>query len=131
DLSPDGKTFVTFEEVPGTHEGRATRAATLWEVAAGKKHPLPGGLHYGGRYSADSRTLAMVAEDDNNFAQSIKLIDTSDGKERRTFPIADKRARLTLLAISPDGRLLVGDYGVLEPEEKDREKSQCWLKWWD
>jgi WD40 repeat protein len=128
-LSPDGTTFVTFGELPGTYEELAKRGVTVWDVKTGKYHPLPDGLDSYSRLSPNGHDLA-IASFDADFTRALKLIDLATGREMLSIPIQDKFVWASVSAFSPDGRLMVGYYERFEHPRK-RDKSQTFFKWWD
>jgi hypothetical protein len=129
-LSPDGTRFITFEEIPGVYEGAPKRGARLWDVATGRPRPLPDGLRSDGRFSPDSRTLAISTEDKDGYATALKQFDAATGKEKWSVPVKDKNVWTGVATFSPDGRLAVGSYEVF-PARRAWNKSRGWLKWWD
>jgi WD40 repeat protein len=130
ELSPDGTTFVTFEELPGTYEQQPKRAASLWDAKTGEHRPLPDGLASYGRFSPDGRSLAIASEDSDGYAQAIKLIDVATGHEKRSIAITQKYAWAGISAFSPDCRLMVGNVQRFEGLRK-WDKSQSSFRWWD
>jgi WD40 repeat protein len=130
ELSPDGATFVTFEELPGTYERQAMRAASLWDVKTGQHHALPQGLEAHGRFSPDGRSLAIASEDRDNYTRALKLIEVVTGREKRSIPITEKYALANISAFSPDGRLMVGTIQAFDrPRQWDKWHSS--FRWWD
>jgi WD40 repeat protein len=129
-LSPDGNTFVTFEELPGTYEGHAKRAASLWDVRTGKYRPLPDGCLSIGRFSPSGRDLATASADADGFTCALKLIDGSTAREKLSISIKDKFVLAYIAGFSPDGRLMVGEYRRFDHRRK-REYMRSFLKCWD
>jgi WD40 repeat protein len=130
ELSPDGRTFVTFEELPGLSDPAPKRGVTLWDVSTGQLRPLPDGLGWHVKYSPDGRTIATTAVDAGNHATALKLLDVTTGREKWSIPVADKNTHVYVTGFTPDGRVMVGDYRVYE-DTKKYDKSQSYLKWWD
>jgi hypothetical protein len=130
ELAPDGRRFVTWEEVSGTSEGSPKSAASLWDVQTGRYQALPDDLQVYGQFSADGRALAVVAVGSDRYARTVKLLDTATGRERLSIPITDGNARVFTRALSPDGRLLVGTGQVFEKANK-ADGGRAWLKLWD
>lgn len=130
-LSPDGRKFVTFEQTPGTYEGRPKRAVSIWDAESGRYHPLSNDLQsLDARFSPDGRMLAIDAPEYDGY-RSVKLFDTATDREKKlSLPVRDPKARLYVSTFSPDGRLLVGDYLVFDQATKE-DSWQCWVKWWD
>jgi WD40 repeat protein len=130
-LSPDGSRFVATEEVPGTYEGRPPRAVTLWDVQSAKAAPL---LEYGqsqsGGFTRDGQTFVIAADDADGYVKAIQAFDATTGRERLRIPIADKYAMVSIGDISPDGRLVVGDYRAFASAKK-WDTWQGAFKWWD
>jgi hypothetical protein len=130
EMSPDGTTFVTFEELPGLVDGAPKRGVTLWDVHTGRPRPLPDNLIYS-KYSPDGRTLAMPAVDADHHATALKLWDVTTGREKLSIPVTDKNAEVYVTAFSPDGQvMMVVDYRVYA-DGKKYEGLQPYLKWWD
>jgi WD40 repeat protein len=128
-LAPDGKTFYTFEELPGTYERGSKNATSLWDVKAGTYRTLEGVDSYGS-YSPDGKALALPNRDEDGYSHGLKLIDVASGREKWSIPISDKYAWVNVGCFSPDGRLLFGTVRVFE-RAKQWDKSRSHLKWWD
>jgi WD40 repeat protein len=129
-LSPDGTQFASFEELPGVYKGAPKRGVSLWTVRSGHYWPLPAGLQWYGLFSPDGRTLAINTADDDSLSPALKLFDVATGQEKWTIRFADQQARNSLIAFSPDGRLIAGSY-VVYTRPKQWTDWQDWLKWWD
>jgi WD40 repeat protein len=129
-LSPDGRTLYTWEELPGTTEGRAKTATFLWDVASGEPRQLVGAFESHGVFSPDGRSLGMASVDENNYAHSIKLIDVRSGQEKLSIPVPDQNCWVSITGFSPDGRLLVGDNRVFEGA-RQYNHWQSSMKWWN
>ena len=112
-LSPDGSTFVTFEELSG--EGGPKRAVSLWDVKSKKWRPLPEKLQLerpGIRYSPDGKRLAVTTyETADGSDRAIRLLDAATFHERFSIRSDDKGQSVNCDAFSPDGSLLVGHVG--------------------
>jgi WD40 repeat protein len=129
-LSPDATTFVTFEELPGTYEHRAKRAASAWDVKTGQYRALPDGLQSYGRFSPNGHDLAIASVDADGYTRALKLIDVATAREKLSIPIRDKYVWAHIAAFSPDARLMAGDYRCFEHAQK-YENSQSYSKWWE
>jgi WD40 repeat protein len=129
-LAPNGRTFFTLEELPGTVEGRPQSGQFLWDVATGKSRQLAGRVQIYATFSPDGRTIALLDENERSHARAIKLVETATGREKRSIPIADQKAYLVLAGFSPDGCLLAGHYG-LPDSPREWNTGPFWLKWWD
>jgi WD40 repeat protein len=128
-LSPDGKTFYTFDELPGTYEGGPKNAVSLWDVKAGTYRTLEGVNTYG-LFSPDGKTLAFAVVAGDGYSHGLKLIDAATGRDKWSVPVTDKYASAEPVAFSPDGKLLFGAVRVYErPKNWDNWRSQ--MKWWD
>jgi WD40 repeat protein len=105
-LAPDGKTFYTFDELPGTYERQAKQAISLWDVKAGTYRTLEG-LNSYGPFSPDGKILAIETADEEGYTSAVKLIDVATGREQLSIPITDKNARANVRdAASRFSRLL-------------------------
>jgi WD40 repeat protein len=121
-LSPDGSTFATFEELAGEADGGPAGAASLWDVKAKTYRPLSANLQSWAVYTPDGKTLAAPAKGKDGRVDMIKLIDMESARERLSIPIGEKEAELGYIALSPDGKLLVGQV---------RAKTGNLLRLWD
>jgi hypothetical protein len=128
-LAPDGKTFYTFDELPGIYERQAKNAISLWDVESGAYRTLEGLDSYG-VFSPDSKCLVLPTQDEEGYTPGLKMIDVATGKEKWSLPIADKNARVSASRFSIDGRLLFGNVRVFE-KAKQWDKWQSQLKRWD
>jgi WD40 repeat protein len=126
-MAPDGRTFVTFEELSGESDRGPRRAASLWDVRTKQPRPLPDDIRPLGVYAPDSKTLAVqVKAGDALRVTAVKLIDVGTAREKLSIPISEKDAgRIGYMAFSPDGKLLVGQ---LRDEVRT---GQHWLKFWN
>lgn len=107
-LSPDGRTIMVGEELPGESEGGPRPSVSLLDVATGKFRELHGRLAVVGAFSPDSRTLAVSQFDDDDWhTVAIKFFDVATGGPSRSIPIREPFSDLGREAFSPDGRLLV------------------------
>jgi Tol biopolymer transport system component len=129
-LSPDGKKFVTYDELSGIYERSPKRAASLWDVQTGEYRSLPEGLQSHGRFSPDGQRLAMDEVDEKGYSRALKLFDSQTGQERLSVAVKDKNAQHAIVGFSPDGRLMMDSCSVYE-EAKKRDNSHAWLKWLD
>jgi WD40 repeat protein len=125
-LSPDGSTFVTFEELPGDWKGAPKRSASLWDVKSKKWRQLPEGVESWAVYSPDGRTLAAPTDGENGGGMTIKIIDVVTAQVKRSILTGEKNTNVGYIAYSPDGSLLVGQ--VRSP---DYRREEHWLKFWN
>jgi WD40 repeat protein len=123
-LSPDGRKFVTFDQLPGVYERQAKSAVSIWDVKSGERRQLPEGLEHVGLFSPDGRTVAITAVDDDGNTQALKLFDSETGKEEWSIAIKEPKTFAYPQAFSPDGRLMVGSV-------QNSDQSKAWLKFWD
>lgn len=128
-LAPDGKTFYTFDELPGTYEGQAKQAVSLWDVKAGTYRTLEG-LNSYGVFSADGKILAIPARNGDVYDHALKLIDVRTGREKLSLEIPDKNAWGSVDMFSRDGGLLFGTVRIFE-RAKHWDRSRCQLIWWN
>jgi WD40 repeat protein len=130
-LSPDGSSFLTTDELPGEWEGRAPRSVSLWNVATGEYEPLGDVQSYGGEFSPDSRTVAVLAfTDDKHYTTAINLFDVATGKEKLSIPVTEKFASAGVSMFAPDGDTLIGHVQAYA-DGNDFRKWQTYLKFWD
>jgi WD40 repeat protein len=115
-LSPDGKTLATW----GRHVARMVdedetpvHTIQLWEVATGKElrridTERPGVVITAGAFAPDGKTFIV-----GSGSALFQVFDPHSGKEVRRF--AGRRAVVSSLRFSPDGRLLVaGGEGTIQ-----------------
>jgi WD40 repeat protein len=126
-LSPDGRKFVTYDQLPGVYEREAKSALSIWDVRSGEHEQLPEGLAIFGRFSPDGRTLATTVVDQDGNTQAIKLFDIDTGKEKLSIPVKSPNTMVLPQAFSLDGRLLVSSWQ--ESWNSGNEKDS--LKFWD
>ena len=129
-LARDGRTFVTQEQLPGEWEGSPPSATSLWDVKAGTSRPLPGKLSVSGPFSPDSKTIAAVAPDGDDYTTAVKLFDVATGEERLSIPVGEKFTWIDGTVFTPDGRLLVGWVQTF-PGRKNWQSWRSGLKFWD
>jgi WD40 repeat protein len=129
-LSPDGRTFVTSEELPGTYERQAPRAGSLWEAKTGQHRPLPPDVDPQGRYAPDGRRLAVTVADGAGYSRAVKLFDVATGREELAVAIKENYVWARVAAFSPDGRIMAGTYQRFEAA-KSWDRFQSSFKWWD
>jgi WD40 repeat protein len=129
ELAPDGQTFYTFDELPGTFERSPKNAVSLWDVKAGTYRTLEVLDSYG-VFSPDGKAVAFPVRDEEGYCHGLKLIDVARGREKWSLPITDKYARVDVGRFSPDGRLLFGTVRVFE-RARQWDKSRNQLKWWE
>ncbi|HWB11330.1 MAG TPA: hypothetical protein VG826_19025 [Pirellulales bacterium] len=126
EASPDGRSFVTFDQVPGEVEQRPPQAISLWNVETGQSRDLGSGLVPVPVYTPDGQTVALQEQNEKGVVAAVKLFDVPTAREKRSIPITEKDARrVGWMLASPDGRQLVAQ---LRDETKT---GQHWLKFWD
>ena len=130
DLAPDGKTFYTLDELPGTYERRAKQAVSLWDVQAGTYRTLEGLDGYGGLFSPDGNAVVFSADSDDGSFRGINLIDVATGREKWSIPIKEKNTSAWASIFSQNGSLLVGS-AKTSTRGGQADTGQCQLKWWD
>ncbi len=128
-LAPDGKSFYTLDQLPGTYEGGAKQTLTLWNVKTGVYRTMEG-LDGIGTFSPDGKTLALTVRNEDGYARGLKLIDTVKGTEKWSVPITEKNDWCNVGAFSRDGRLIFGTKRRFERSKK-WDHWQMWMKWWD
>ena len=132
-LAPDGKTLFTYDEVPGTFEGRGKNAISLWDVPSGNSIVLDklGSLgEYANVLSHDGKALAITSANESYTACTLKLIDVRSGQEKWSLPIREKNPWVNPRLFSRDDRLIFGTLQSLEQPRK-YDKRRTWMKWWD
>jgi WD40 repeat protein len=122
-LSPDGRTLVTFEELPGESAGPPEQAATLWDVRTKQKRSLAGEPQYWAVFSPDGKTLASPGQTKEG-RLTVQLVEVATGHQKRTIQIDKNARRVGYIAFAPDGKLLAGQ--VRGP----KDHGDC-LKFWD
>ncbi len=127
-LSPDGRFFLTGEELAGEYERQPPRRVSLWDAETGTARDLLETFNPYGLFSPDSSVVAVTAMDRHTTA--VHLFDTSSGKETLTIPIEGEFAQAHLMAFSLDGSVLCAHYRVY-PVEDDWKTFQASLRFWD
>lgn len=128
-LAPDGKTFYTYDQLPGTYERGPKQTVSLWDVKAGTCWTVEGLDPYG-IFSPDGKAMAFPSIDADGYNHGLKLIDVATGREKWSIPIKDRNSRVWTDLFSRDGRLLLGEVSVFE-RANQWDKSRSRLKWWD
>lgn len=128
-MAPDGRTILTYEELPGSYERGPKSVVCLWDVATGRSRTLDG-IDNSGVFSPDGKALPCTVKDEDRYVRALKMIDVASGREKWSLPIAEKYAFLNVEAFKPDGRLMFGTLRVFEARKK-YDAERCWLKWWD
>ncbi len=127
-LSPNGRYFLTGDELAGEYEGKPPSRVSLWDAEAGTALDLLETSSAYGMFSPDSSTAAVTSRD--KYSTAVHLFDTSTGKQTLTIPIEDAFATAHLLGFSPDGGILCGSVRVF-PAEDVWKTSQSSLRFWD
>ncbi|HLJ93929.1 MAG TPA: WD40 repeat domain-containing protein [Gemmataceae bacterium] len=134
-FSPDGRTLA----FAAADENDSIYALKLLELATGQEKlsiPIKDKYRsspYGAgavRFSPDGRTLGLATIDQDGYTHALKLFALATGREKLSIPIKDKNVWCAFPTFSSEGRVLVGDYQVIERSTRPR-KSRTWLKWWD
>jgi len=108
DLSPDGSTLVSGEDLSGETKERPPREATLWDLRTGQGRPLGRDLSIPLSFSPDSKRFAATSYDEKRQIMGLRLFDVATSKQEASLSLAEKSALITSIAFSPDGKLLVG-----------------------
>lgn len=128
-MSPDGRSILTYEALPGTYEGSPKNVVAMWNVAAGRSRNLDG-IDNIGVFSPDGQVLPCTVKDKDGYVRTLKLIDVASGREKWSWPIVEKHAWLGVGAFTPDSRLMFGTLRVFQGRGK-YDTERCYLKWWD
>jgi WD40 repeat protein len=128
-LSPNAAHFMTGDDLPGEYEGRAPRAMSLWNVATARQRDLGDNLDPYGLFSPDGQTVALCHHKDD-YTNKIIMFDVATGKERKSIPISEPFASVTIEAFVEEGRTLLGRVRVF-PSKGDWNNSQSYLRFWD
>lgn len=129
-LSPDGKRFVTAENLSGIYERSFKSTVSLWDVQTGEHRTLEGRQSFG-KFTSDGRSYtSTILQEQNNHAQAMKLMDVATGQEKWSIPIAGKSTSVGVYAISRDGQIFFGSLDIYDnPQKWDKWRSS--MKWWD
>jgi WD40 repeat protein len=126
ELSPNGQTFMTSDQLPGIAEVQPPHAVSLWDVETGQSRDLGADLVPVSVYTPDGQALALQAQNEKGVVTAVKLFDVPTGREKLSIPITEKDARrIGWMVMSPDGRQLVGQL------RDETNTGQHWLKFWD
>jgi WD40 repeat protein len=126
EISPDGSTMITGEEVTVSPVG-SKAAVSIWDTKTGRVRALPDDFDFFWRFSPDSRWFTTTTHGSDGFATSIRIIDASTLNARLTIPVVEKGTRLTVEAVTPDGKVMFGNLLKV----KSRHDYQSTLKFWD
>jgi WD40 repeat protein len=126
ELSPNGRSFITFDQLPGEFELHPPLAASLWDVETGESRELGRDLVGVSVYTPEGQTLALEAQDEKRVVTAVKLFDVPTAREKLSIPVTEKEARrVGWMLMSPDGRQLVAQV------RDETNTGQHWLKFWD
>src|SRR5262249_13596585 len=130
-MSPDGSTFLVFEELPGESEGRPQMVCSFVDAKTGQFRQLPGEerLWVGGTFSSDSRTVPVAEVDEDFYAAAIRLHHVATRRMIRSLPIG-KSSYVDGAAFSKSGKIIATSEYVVPDREKWKERSAR-LKFWD
>jgi WD40 repeat protein len=130
-LSPDGRQFATYEELPGEREGAPMRASTLWDVRTRQSRSLPDLMFMGmGCFSPDGRRLVGSRSDDDRITTAVELVDTATAAVVDSIPVISKLSSTVPYGFSPDGQFVLLSQQVY-PARRDYSNWQFSLKIWD
>lgn len=130
-LSPDGKTLVTGEFLPGeVGSGGVTRGTALWDTTTGRHRPLADHNGMYGSFSPDGCSVAVAAFDADSLVKSVHLIDVGTAKSIRPMEWNEAASTLGYAAFSPDGRVWCGTLTV-HPKRTDRSSFRGVVRLWD
>jgi WD40 repeat protein len=131
-LAPNGKYFLTLDELPGEFERWRPRALTLWDTATGEYRQVGDGNLWPGAFSSDSRHVAVTvpisAEDYDH--QSIKIFAAPEWKETCTIPFEGELTSASPTAFIAEDRILVGTTHIND-KASDWRHFEASLKFWD
>jgi WD40 repeat protein len=118
-LAPDGKTFYTYDELPGTYERGPKQGVSLWDIKAGTYRTLEemdNGTARSADFSPDGKTLVTGG---SNSVLSLWEIGTG----KRVRQLKGKHARNGIIGVTftPDGK------SVAFPAQ-DKDGYSCGLK---
>jgi WD40 repeat protein len=132
DLSEDGSTLLTNDELSGEWEIMPKQAITLWNVKTKQCQQLCEGVRVNGVLSPDGKTAAVTKSDDANygFTTGLSLFDVATAKERRSIPVAEKFAHVQGPKFTADSRVLVGCVRA-SASRTNLRSFQSSLKFWD
>jgi WD40 repeat protein len=131
-LAPNGKYFLTLDEIPGEFEASRPRALSLWDSATGKYRQVVKGNAYPGAFSSDSRLVAvrMPAGDEENYAESIRLFAVPEWEEKCKIRLEGKFVEADPGVFAADSRILAGTVRAYE-QANDWQHFAAALKLWD
>jgi len=133
ELSPDGSTFVTSEELPGEWSGVPKQTTSLWNARTKQYRSLDQRLNPYGTFSPDSRTVAFTTHSDfarNNYTTGIKLFDVETGREKLSISIPGECSSLARVLFSPKADIVVGHLSV-RTKRDSHENWQSYLTFWE
>jgi WD40 repeat protein len=127
-LSPDGRQFATYEELPGESDGGPKYGSSLWDVKTKQHRALPEELYMGVHgFSPDSRYLFGVRLMAAGRPTEIKIVDSLTATVRRTISNSDNLSPAIPFGFSPDGHLLIARQAI-RTSANDPKKSQDRLR---
>jgi WD40 repeat protein len=131
-LAPNGKHFLTLDQVPGEFETHRPRALSLWDTATGECRQVADGNAVPGPFSSDSRRVAvkMPLADDDNYSTSISIFTVPEWKQLCTIPFEGKLTYGSPAVFVGDGKILAGTVRVNDTPKDWQHFSES-LKLWD
>lgn len=129
-LSPDGATFLTGEQLPGDYERSPPRVTSLRDVKTHQFRPLPDKVSVIGTFAPDSRTIAITSDDRDGYSTAVKLFAVATAEEKLSISITVPFTSINISSFSPDGRLLMGSTRSY-PARNNWESWELSLKLWD
>jgi WD40 repeat protein len=131
-LSPDGKSLISTEQLPGEMTTpQVPRTATLWNTETKRGRDLPQLEGFDAVFSPDSRTIAMAKlTNASDASKSVNVIDAATATIIQSISIAEPNTVASLSSFTPDGRVLVGVTRTLT----DLRNPKSWkfaARFWD
>ena len=131
-MAPNGKYFLTLDEIPGEFDASRPRGLSLWDTATGKYREVAKGDTNPGAISSDSRLVAvsMPVPHEDSYTESIRIVAAPEWEEQRKIQIDGKLISASPSAFVADNRILVGvvrNYNQVN----DWRNFEDALKFWD
>jgi WD40 repeat protein len=130
-LSPDGSTFVTYEELPGDWPNDPGWTKSLWDVKSNRYRVLQTDATGPVLFARDGQTLALADYHRERRTTSLRLLDVATVREKRSIPVAPPNTTVALKSFTPDGKVLIGSFWTYPGPGEQKSPAQAGVKCWD
>ena len=134
ELTPDGRYFVTLDEVPGEYESLRPHALSLWDALTGSHRQVAGDGAHCYAFSPDSKLAAVSiggsGDEHEKGDMSVRLFSLPEWTERCKISLEGKHVRAYVPAFACQGRVVVGRITTYA-KANDWGNPEDTLRFWD